>query len=265
MDITFYKYKLYYYKLYSGTSALPFNPLMDLLPIYCLLHARGACTAYFPFLFSWMWWPQLFSHQLQHSLLLPSLMHQKSKTWLGSNQSKSPLWAEGMAVPDKCVLLLFPVFGVLQAVPIRNRQCWWSCVTLWWAPVCSQGMFPFPWAEQGWGCRSFLTPLTQCPVPGMFSSLCLFCALGDASLLPFLAVSPWFCLSFPPKEASELFAPVCAGRLLPMDYWHSSLGYFSRRECGFFSANGITRANPTGGNNLSDLVPDHCTLLQVSP
>lgn len=191
----------------------------------------------------------------------PNPMHQKSKTWLGSNQRRSTLWVQGTALPDECALLLFPVLGVLQAAPIRSRQCWWSCVTLWWAPVCSQGMFPlpFPWAgvlgapSSPWlSTRNVFFPLSFL-WPWVTPLCCLF-----------LLFLPLFCLIFPLKEASELFAPVCAGRLLLTDYWHSSLGYFPGRECGVFSANDRTRVNPMGSNNLSDLVPEPCTLFQVS-
>lgn len=157
------------------------------------------------------------------------------KNVLGKQSEEKHSVVKGMALPDSCVIPLFPVFGVLQGVPIRNRQCWWGCVILWWAPFvsweCSRSHFPGqsragvvgepspPWPSR------LGVQYQQCFLPFIFSV-----ALGDASLLPFLAVSPFF----PPKEASELFAPVFAGRLLLMDYWESFLCYFFKRECGFF-------------------------------
>lgn len=45
------------------------------------------------------------------------------KNVLGKQSEEKHSVVRGMALPDSCVIPLFPVYGVLQGVPIRNRQC----------------------------------------------------------------------------------------------------------------------------------------------
>lgn len=99
---------------------------------------------------------------------------------------------------------------------------------LWSAPACFQGMFPLPFP---WGCRSL--PDSVFSTRNVFFPFIFSVALGDASLLPFLAVFLPFCLSFPPKEAQNSLPCVCREMLL-IDYCHSFSSSFSRREFVFF-------------------------------